>query len=212
MIYDIFKVGVYRTNLNLDIDAIFNYSNNLEKIYKESCANKSNRGGFQTPNLPTGFDSPIIKSNRGGFHSENLEESDDDSNQLLKTLVQNISYHVNVYGKELGYNNLKLDNIWCNINYYKDYNEIHNHPGGKVSGVYYVKAPKNCGHITFYSPSFREVTQAKLAVNDNHYSSQTWWLPAVENHLYLFPSYITHSVNPNMCEDEARISYSFNYW
>ena len=32
MIYDIFKVGVYRTNLNLDIDAIFNYSNNLEKI------------------------------------------------------------------------------------------------------------------------------------------------------------------------------------
>ena len=60
MIYDIFKVGVYRTNLNLDIDAIFKYSNNLEKIYKESCANKSNRGGFQTPDLPTGFDSPII--------------------------------------------------------------------------------------------------------------------------------------------------------
>ena len=141
-----------------------------------------------------------------------MTESDDDSNQLLKTLVENISHHVNVYGKELGYNNLKLDNIWCNINYYKDYNEIHNHPGGKVSGVYYVKAPKDCGSITFYSPSFREVTQAKLAVNDNHYSSQTWWLPAVENHLYLFPSYITHSVNPNMCEDEARISYSFNYW
>ena len=164
MIYDIFKVGVYRTNLNLDIDAIFKYSNNLEKIYKDSCANKSNRGGFQTPNLPAGFSSPIYKSNRGGFHSEDLIESDDNSNQVLKTLVENISHHVNIYGKELGYNNLKLDNIWCNINYYKDYNEIHNHPGGKVSGVYYVKAPKDCGSITFYSPSFREVTQAKLAV------------------------------------------------
>ena len=125
MIYDIFKVGVYRTNLNLDIDAIFKYSNNLEKIYKDSCANKSNRGGFQTPNLPAGFSSPIYKSNRGGFHSEDLIESDDNSNQVLKTLVENISHHVNIYGKELGYNNLKLDNIWCNINYYKDYNEIH---------------------------------------------------------------------------------------
>ena len=50
MIYDIFKVGVYRTNLNLDIDAIFKYSNNLEKIYKDSCAYKSNRGGFQKNN------------------------------------------------------------------------------------------------------------------------------------------------------------------
>ena len=63
MIYDIFKVGVYRTNLNLDIDAIFKYSNNLEKIYKENCAHKSNRGGFQTPNLPAGSHSPIVKSN-----------------------------------------------------------------------------------------------------------------------------------------------------
>ena len=200
-------IRIFKISLNKDSLIM-----RVEKIYKDSCAHKSNRGGFQTPNLPAGSHSPIVKSNRGGFHSDNLTESDDDSNQLLKTLVENISHHVNVYGKELGYNNLKLDNIWCNINYYKDYNEIHNHPGGKVSGVYYVKAPKDCGSITFYSPSFREVTQAKLAVNDNHYSSQTWWLPAVENHLYLFPSYITHSVNPNMCEDEARISYSFNYW
>ena len=96
MIYDIFKVGVYRTNLNLDIDAIFKYSNNLEKIYKENCAHKSNRGGFQTPNLPAGSHSPIVKSNRGGFHSDDLTESDDDSNQLLKTLVKNISHNVNV--------------------------------------------------------------------------------------------------------------------
>ena len=207
MIYDIFKVGVYRTNLNLDIDAIFKYSNNLEKIYKENCAHKSNRGGFQTPNLPAGFASPIYKSNRGGFHSEDLIESDDNSNQVLKTLVENISHHVNIYGKELGYNNLKLDNIWCNINYYKDYNEIHNHPGGKVSGVYYVKTPKDCGQIYFQRKTSLNLFNFD---NVNKYNCEGYYEDPKENLLLLFPSWCEHLVLGNNSKEE-RISISFNF-
>jgi len=218
MIYDIFKIGVYRVKLELDNKELVNYAHNLENIFKENPANKSNRGGFQTPSLPSDKTetSKIIKSNRGGFHSKDLttygiHNENSDNVKILDNLIDNINPHVEKYAKVLGYDNTSLDNIWCNINYYKDFNEIHNHPGGKISGVYYVKTPKNCGAINFYSPSFREVQQAKLGVNDNHYTSQTWWLPAIEGMLYLFPSYIMHNVNPNLNENEERISFSFNY-
>ena len=43
----------------------------------------------------------------------------------------------------------KLKDLWFNINYYKDYNMIHDHFGNnnKLSGAYYVKAPKKSGNI-----------------------------------------------------------------
>ena len=43
----------------------------------------------------------------------------------------------------------------------------------------------------------------------NKYNSSYHWMPAKENTLYIFPSWLKHKVEPNMNNDE-RISISFN--
>ena len=43
----------------------------------------------------------------------------------------------------------------------------------------------------------------------NQYNAETWWKPAVEKRLYLFPSWLNHYVDPNLNQQE-RISISFN--
>ena len=38
----------------------------------------------------------------------------------------------------------------------------------------------------------------------------SWWLPAEKNLLYIFPSYLYHTVEPNLNKEENRISLSFD--
>ena len=102
-------------------------------------------------------------------------------------------------------------NFWININEYKDYNITHKHPGALISGVYYVKTPKDCGNIIFEHPSESFQSEWRMTPSDyNNYNSGTWWLPSEENNLYLFPSWLKHRVEPNLNKNENRISISFN--
>ena len=41
-------------------------------------------------------------------------------------------------------------------------------------------------------------------------NSMSWWLPAEKNLLYIFPSYLYHTVEPNLNKEENRISLSFD--
>ena len=44
----------------------------------------------------------------------------------------------------------------------------------------------------------------------NPYNSATWKIPPTNNTLLLFPSWLNHTVDPNMNKKEKRISISFN--
>ena len=44
----------------------------------------------------------------------------------------------------------------------------------------------------------------------NEENSLEWWMPSIENYLYLFPSWLSHWVEPNLNKKEERISISFN--
>ena len=108
---------------------------------------------------------------------------------------------------------LSIDNIWVNINGYKDSNKTHSHPQCILSGVYYVKTPKNSGNIFFNNTSddvIQHSWQKNLFNNYNCYNSPEWFLPSLEGYIYLFPSWLKHYVEPNMNEKEERISLSFN--
>ena len=182
-IHDLFKIGIYREQLPLDNKELEKYCYGIQE--KQDGVNISNRGGF---------------------HSENLDKS----NAELKELMKHITAYGNFYSKQIGYGEVELYNIWCNINSYKDYNQLHCHPNAKVSGVYYVKTPENCGEIEFHNPAYQILQQSELSRPNNHYTSLFWWMPAVEGIQYLFPSWLMHSVRPNMNKDEERISFSFN--
>ena len=186
-IHDIFKVPVYSTQLNLDIKKLQSFCNEYQQ-----------KGTGQT------------LSNVGGYHSNDLPLND----VSLHPLIKEINTHSSKFAKEFINNNEQvLSNMWINISLYKDINKIHNHPGADISGVYYVKTPDDCGNITFEHPAidvlsyyFRHDEEKEF----NVYNSPTWWKPVFENHLYLFPGWLKHRVEPNLNKTEERISISFN--
>lgn len=88
-------------------------------------------------------------------------------------------------------------------------NSVHNHPNSILSGVYYLKAPENCGGIYFNDP--RPASQMLIPpVTDFN----LWTHPKVSykpnvGTMLLFPSWLLHGVDMNM-SDEVRIAISFN--
>ena len=114
--------------------------------------------------------------------------------------------YANTFSKEIYETKVNFSNIWCNINYYKDYNLLHDHNDEMISGVYYTQTPKDCGNIFFFNPAWQINRYPKL----NNYSAQSWWLPSKEGTLYLFPSWLLHNVEPNLNKKKKRISFSFN--
>ena len=188
MISNIFQIPVYQNELEIDNQSLSKY-----------CIQLSHKDKGRTI------------SNIGGWQSNDFKEND--NSMLIKSLWPNIKKHAIQFGKEINLNvKGSLDNLWVNVNGYKDSNAVHNHPGCLVSGVYYIKTHKDCGNITFYHPSHLLLPYDWRHKIDeyNSYNSSTWWYPSIESILYLFPSWLEHSVNPNLSKKEKRISVSFN--
>ncbi|MAS97186.1 MAG: hypothetical protein CMO55_28685 [Verrucomicrobiales bacterium] len=100
-------------------------------------------------------------------------------------------------------------NSWGIINPKYGYNAMHNHPSSVLSGVYYIKAPENCGDIVFRDP--REVCQMVVlpTKKQNRWTYQRVFYRPKEGRLLIFPSWLLHEVKPNLSEEE-RICVSFN--
>ena len=187
MIEEIFKIPVYKQKLKLDLKTIEDFCINLNS--KDKGKYISNAGGWQSNNL-------------------NLNKKIPE----LKELLIDITKHGDVFVNNLKLKDkIKIHNFWININGYKDYNITHKHPGALISGVYYVKTPKDCGNIIFEHPSESFQSEWRMIPSEyNNYNSLTWWLPSEENSLYLFPSWLKHRVEPNLNKNQNRISISFN--
>lgn len=86
---------------------------------------------------------------------------------------------------------------------------LHVHPSANISGVYYVSAPKaalepgDAGKISFYDPRPR-ATMAQLP-----YQATRHRVAPVPGDMYLFPSWLEHSVSAFQGEG-TRICIAFN--
>ena len=100
--------------------------------------------------------------------------------------------------------NVSMLSLWANINYTKDINWPHQH-AGDISGVYYIKAPKNCGTLNLLSFQYTMKCPIQYHLKRKHEVS----IEAVKDKLILFDSNLVHMVNPNNSK-EPRISVSFN--
>lgn len=150
-----------------------------------------------------------VISNVGGWQSNGLTDESLFFNHIIgdiKKLFQVLQIH-----------DLKLDfhDFWINVNGKNDYNVQHNHIGGFISGVLYVKTPENCGNIFFVDPltSVRSAYEYNFHVSGrlplNNVFSKSWCYEPKEGLLILFPSWLEHYVEPNK-SDEDRISIAFN--
>lgn len=153
-------------------------------------------------------------SNSGGWQSRSIEfpEFSEPTTppQLIK-LQKQIDQAVAEASAQAGLPQLFLNNLWFNINGYKDHNMLHDHQGSLISGVIYtsVEEPDLMGNIEFH----REDSAIHFIPpldRYNHFTSQKGSYGPMEKLLLLFPSWLKHSVNSNMSQKE-RYSISFNY-
>ena len=86
-------------------------------------------------------------SNRRGWQSKGFCLSD--MNDLLHaTILRGLSSFPSIK------NTIEMRaSAWVNINSPGSYNRLHSHPSSHLSGVMWIKAPKDCGVISFDNPN-----------------------------------------------------------
>ena len=146
-------------------------------------------------------------SNRNGWQSRGFDLSD--MNDLLHgTILQGLSSFSAIK------NTTKMRaSAWININSPGSYNVKHTHPNSHLSGVMWIKAPKDSGNIVFDNPNghqtHTEINSYNQEFKDQFFVHHAYWLPPIEGRMIIFPSHLQHTVNENK-SNEDRISVSFN--
>lgn len=127
---------------------------------------------------------------------------------------QFVSYHASQYLKEQRYKPYEpvLVNTWLNEVDPGGQQFPHDHYGYHISGVYYTQVPEGSGQIYFHShkekgkPFLHEMEEGTPATAPN------WWIPVKTGTVVLFPSDLTHSVQPmNFNGVRRSIAFDVNF-
>jgi uncharacterized protein (TIGR02466 family) len=182
---DIFKTTIFKKNIIND-----SYKSFFLNLLKKEQNNKNNNivsnvGGFQTKSF-------ILKN-------KNIQE-----NLFLK----NAAEFAKILNNRIELK-LQLQDFWINCNNKNDYNLLHNHFSCNISGVYYIKVPKNSGRLVFQNGDLTKLNSNNYNYFNNPNFYSRYFCEVKENDLYLFTSETLHYVEPNKSNEE-RISVAFN--
>ena len=151
----------------------------------------------------------VIKSNFKGWHSKNFDMKDEEPKNFIEEIKTNINTAINDMDWDLQTQEVKISNMWAIINTKGSLNQKHHHSNSDISAAYYVSAHDNCGDIVFYDPRPARVYRYPVAKSPNKLNATINSVKPEPGLLVLFPSYLEHSVNPNL-SDKKRIVISFN--
>ena len=147
-------------------------------------------------------------SNEGGWQSKstNIQEC---KSEVLKKLITDIFSKFDAVSEGTSF----IIEGWKNINSPGNYNSRHDHPRSNLSGVLWIKAPKDSGNILFESPHvFNRYQQLDIYTEEFKYNTgsyMSYYFTPKEGCMLVFPSDLQHEVRKNK-SNEDRISYSFN--
>ena len=102
---------------------------------------------------------------------------------------------------------LVVTQSWLNFTDKDEFHHVHSHNNSFISGVFYINTTKN-DMIKFYLNQWEPFDIH--ATEYNYFNSTSWYYPAEQNQLILFPSSLTHGVDTVKDENHTRISLSFN--
>jgi uncharacterized protein (TIGR02466 family) len=148
-------------------------------------------------------------TNRGGWQSEFIDEEPE-----VQDLIQEINGRLEALRSTLHFRDdldLRVESMWINVNHPYSYNAPHTHPNSYMSGVYYVKVPKNSGDLVLKHPSNLQsiFTPSGVIKSYNEYNCSKWNITPEAGKLIMFPSWIEHEVAQNL-SGEDRLSIAFN--
>ncbi len=151
----------------------------------------------------------IIKSNIKGWHSNDFELKDIEVKNFINLISPQINQALVDMNWDINNQLIKISSMWAIINIGGAANARHHHGNSAISAAYYVRAPKNSGDLVFYDPRPAPVYSHPHSKKPNHLNAMVNSVSPVEGALVLFPSYLDHSVNENLSNEE-RIVISFN--
>ena len=178
-----FKIDKYQTINN----NMINYITNLQKKDPEG----------------------VLKSNFKGWHSKNFDMKDEEPKNFIEEIKININTAINDMDWNLQTQEVKISNMWAIINKKGSLNQKPLHSNNDLSAAYYVTAEENCGDIIFYDPRPATIYKHPIAKKPNILNATINSISPEPGMLVLFPSYLEHSVDPNLSE-QKRIVISFN--
>jgi uncharacterized protein (TIGR02466 family) len=154
-------------------------------------------------------DKGVVRTNVQGWHSTTNMQDLPEFKKLVDMLY---ACQKTIYEQEYYESEPVLGNMWANINPPGGMNRAHQHPNSLWSGVYYIKAPKNSGHLkiddprssaAMCRPQQKDVKKPARLFRETHYEP-------IAGRCIMFPSWVMHCVDPNESND-IRISVSFNF-
>jgi uncharacterized protein (TIGR02466 family) len=148
-----------------------------------------------------------LLSNRGGWQSKDFSIQNEDD--VLQNFLTNCLAEFPSIKKSVKF----FVSAWININPPDAFNMKHVHPTCDLSGVLWIKAPKDCGNIVFSAPNSFAISREIDSYNED-YKKDTCYYHSyhcypTEGRMIVFPSHLEHYVDFNK-SDEDRISVSFN--
>lgn len=151
----------------------------------------------------------VIKSNSLGWHSDDQIHLREDFVFLSK--ITNI-IELTIKDFHLKSCSISLNSLWVNINPKWAYNKRHIHPNNHLSGVFYIKVPKNSGNLVFVNDNM-QINQLHEFINDDVNktikSYPSYEYEPEEGRMFIFDSMLPHYVEQNLSRED-RISVSFN--
>ena len=115
-----------------------------------------------------------------------------------------------------GYNIDEMVDVlsWVSVKKPGQYHAAHTHPNSMISGIFYFDDVDKSTPILFSKPkdmgnSFKFFPEVNKQSTSNEFSSTHYVIECVKGYVLLFPSYLEHSVPPNLTKKD-RYSLSFN--
>lgn len=150
-----------------------------------------------------------VRSNQGGYQTQPNLGNDALFVPLLTFIAQSCESVLNSYN--IRYDSIQLEAAWANINRGQgSHNQQHIHDG-ILSGVFYLQAPQGSGKLNLVNPGMNVLWQGhQQSQQYNQHTAEAVQIIPSAGELYLWPSYLPHSVDANSTDDCERISISFN--
>jgi uncharacterized protein (TIGR02466 family) len=104
-----------------------------------------------------------------------------------------------------------ITNMWANIANPNRRHNFHIHANCLLSGLVYIKTPKNCGSTIFASPRMNAKGLEPAYLKRNELNADVFSLPPVKGRMLIWPSHVPHAVEQGTADEaEDRIVVAFN--
>ena len=159
---------------------------------------------------------PVEKSNRGGWQTpdSNFFMADEKFQPLFSWFAEKIKeYKTHIDYDMSKRHDIILNSFWFNINRRFNYNISHHHPNCTLSAVLWIKASKDSGALCFESPheyaQYSSMYLQKQDFVDKYLACPSYKIVSKEGTMVIFPSHLRHYVEDNL-SNEDRISLAVN--